>query len=252
MTETEFALLVDLHKDNPRQGPGRVADTGRAIELSGLSPSPALRLADIGCGTGAAALVLARRLGGHVTAIDLSPVFLDTLRRRAGAEGLAGDITPVAASMEALPFAPGTFDAIWSEGAIYCMGFAAGLAAFRPLLRPGGILAVSELTWLTDERPAELEAHWSAAYPEVGTAAAKLAAMRAAGYTPLGWFPLPASAWLDAYYAPLRARFPAFLARHADTPLARELVRLEEEEMALYERNAAHVSYGYYVARRAG
>ena len=56
-------LLIDLHKDNARQGPGSENHTKMAIALSGLSRAPEkLRIADIGCGTGASTLVLARAI----------------------------------------------------------------------------------------------------------------------------------------------------------------------------------------------
>ena len=249
MTDEDIALLTDLHIGNNRQGPGSEAATRRAIALAGLKPDPALQVADIGCGTGAASLVLARDLGAQVTAVDFLPAFLDRLGTRAAQAGLAGQITPLAASMEDLPFAPDSFDVIWSEGAIYNMGFEAGLKAWRPFLRPGGMLVVSELTWLTATRPAPLQAHWDAAYPQVATAGAKIAQLEAAGYRPEGYFALPTEDWLDHYYRPMQARFDGFLARH-DSAAARAIIAAEQEEIALYEAYRDYVSYGVYIARR--
>jgi hypothetical protein len=117
-------------------------------------------------------------------------------------------------------------------------------------LKPGGILAVSDLTWLTRERPAELERYWTHAYPEVDTAAAKLAVLEARGFSPVGYFPLPPSCWLDTYYRPLRSRFPDFLARHDNDAAAADLVAAHEAEIELYERYSEYVSYGFYIARR--
>lgn len=48
-----------------------------------------------------------------------------------------------------------SFDAIWSEGAIYIIGFERGLTIWRPLLKERGYLAVSELCWLEKDAPAE-------------------------------------------------------------------------------------------------
>jgi len=247
---TDLDLLIDLHRDGPRQGPGGEAETRLAVALSGLEGAAGLRIADVGCGTGAATLTLARTLDAHVTAVDLLPAFLAALENAARAAGLSDRIATLEASMDALPFAPGGFDAIWSEGAVYTMGFAAGVTAWRPFLKPRGVLAVSELTWLTDARPAELQAHWDREYPEVATASAKIAVLERAGYTPVGYFPLPERCWIDNYYNPLRRRLPAFLARH-DSAAARALADAEAREIALYERYAAFVGYGYYIARRA-
>lgn len=243
-------LLVDLHLDGPRQGPGGKDETRLAVALSGLKDARGLNIADIGCGTGAATLDLARELDAHVTAVDFLPAFLARLENDAAQEGLTDRIETLALSMDALPFADGSLDAIWSEGAIYNIGFETGVRAWRRFLKPGGVLAVSELTWFTAERPDELERHWMAAYPEVATASAKMAVLEAAGYAPVGYFPLPERCWLDGYYRPMQARFADFLARHGDTPEARAVVEAEEAEIGLYERYSDFFGYGYYVARR--
>lgn len=243
-------FLIDLHCDGDRQGPGGAEETRSALQLAGLIDAENLRIADIGCGTGAASRLLAAELGAQVAAVDLMPAFLDRLAELAAREGLGDRIETVAASMDALPFDDGSLDAIWSEGAIYNIGFERGIADWRRFLKPGGMLAVSELTWLTDERPEELNRYWTQEYPEVATASAKVAALEAAGYAPLGYFPLPERCWLENYYRPLQARFPAFLARHDHAEAARAIVAAEEAEIALYERFSAYYGYGFYIARR--
>jgi SAM-dependent methyltransferase len=246
----DLDLLIDLHRDAERQGPGGIDATRLAITLSGLSEASGLRIADIGCGTGASTLVLARHLDAHVTAIDFVQAFLDKLSAAAVQAGLAERIETLAASMDALTFEEGSLDAIWSEGAIYNIGFETGIKAWRGFLKAGGILAVSELSWLTGDRPAELEQHWQRVYPEVATAAAKMAILEANGYSPTGYFPLPQHCWLDNYYRPMQRRFADFLSRHDHSEAARAVVQAEESEIALYDRFSAFFGYGYFVARR--
>lgn len=246
----DLALLIDLHRYGKRQGPGGDDATRLAITLSGLRTGQGLKIADIGCGTGASTLVLAKELDASVTAVDFLPEFVHEIDIAAERESLRERIETLVASMEALPFEEQSFDAIWSEGAIYNMGFANGIKAWRRFLKPDGILAVSELTWLTPERPAELALHWMQEYPEVGTASAKMAILEENGFSPVGYFALPKQCWLDNYYRPMQARLGAFLSRHGNSEAAAAIVAAEENEIALYERNAAFVSYGYYVARR--
>lgn len=246
------ALLVDLHRGQDRQGPGGDPETLLALALSGLRSTPDPAVADLGCGTGASALVLAQALSARIVAVDLFPEFLAELDRRARAAGVADRIETRAASMEGALFAERSLDAIWSEGAIYNMGFASGIRAWRRFLKPGGILAVSELTWLNQDRPRELTEHWHAAYPEVDTASAKLRVLEVEGYSPLGYFPLPRRCWLENYYDPLEAAFAGFLARHEGSSAARAIVEAERAEIALYRRHAEAVSYGFYIARRVG
>ena len=248
----DLLLLIDLHKDGARQGPGGDDETSLAVSLSGLRGATNLKIADIGCGTGASTLVLARELDAHITAVDFCPEFLTKLEDVAARAGVADRITTLSASMEALPFAEAAYDAIWSEGAIYNMGFAAGVEAWRNYLKPNGILAVSELTWLTDQRPEELQNHWEREYPEVDTASGKMAVLERLGFSPIGYFPLSEYCWLDNYYRPMQQRFSGYLDRHKDSEAAREIVAAEENEISLYERHRAFVSYGYYIARKFG
>jgi SAM-dependent methyltransferase len=246
----DLTLLIDLHLAADRQGPGGAAQTRLAVELSGLANRRGLKVADVGCGTGASTLVLAQSLDAQIVAVDFLTDFLDVLRSRAARAGLADRIDTVNASMDSLPFESGSLDAIWSEGAIYNMGFENGVRQWRRFLKRGGILAVSELTWLTANRPAELEAHWCAQYAEVGTASSKLAVLERNGYAPIGYFVLPEHCWLDAYYRPMQERFPSFLDRHGSSDAAKAIVDAEALEIALYERHRAFVSYGYYIARK--
>ena len=246
----DLSLLVDLHREGQRQGPGGDDETRLAITLSGLSGRTGLKIADMGCGTGASTLVLAQALDASVTAVDFLPDFLRDLEIAAERQNLMKRIETLAASMDALPFEEQSFDAIWSEGAIYNIGFTNGIQAWRRLLKPDGILAVSELTWLTKDRPAELEQHWLREYPEVDTASAKMAILERNGFVPVGYFALSKRCWLDNYYRPMQARFTAFLERNDNSEAAAAIVAAEEHEIALYERHSAFVSYGYYVARR--
>lgn len=81
--------------------------------------------------------------------------------------GLADRISTLACSMDNLPFADEELDVIWSEGAIYNSGFEKGVADWRRCLKTGGLLVVSEITWITGSRPQELQDHWDSEYPEI-------------------------------------------------------------------------------------
>lgn len=249
----ELQLLIDLHKHAERQGPGGDAETALALDLAGVDRAAPLAVADIGCGTGASALLLARLLpNARITAVDFLADFLDVLQARAARAGVAERITPLACSMDELPFADGQFDLIWSEGAIYNIGFEAGVAGWRRFLKPGGLLVVSEITWTTASRPAELQAHWDGEYPEIAPASAKIGVLEQQAYSPVAYFTLPEHCWLQNYYRPMQARFADFLARQGHSAAARAVVAAEQREIDLYERYKDHVSYGVYVARKLG
>lgn len=246
-----FSLLVDLHRDGARQGPGSEADTLLALELTRINPTMKIDVADIGCGTGASTLALARELpNARITAVDLFPDFLQVLALRASESEVAQRIAIQEGAMESLPFADNSLDLIWSEAAIYNMGFAKGIAEWKRFLRPGGVLAVSEITWLRPDQPDAIKKHWESEYPEIATAPEKISILEQAGYDLLGYFRLPSSSWLENYFEPTEARVGEFLKRHADVPEASELIELERQEMALYKRYQEYFSYGFYVAKK--
>jgi SAM-dependent methyltransferase len=152
--------------------------------------------------------------------------------------------------MDALPFEEGKFDVIWSEGAVYNMGFEAGISSWSRFLKPGGKLILSEITWLRATRPAELQSYWATEYPEIDVASAKIGLLERHGYGPEAYFVLPVHCWLENYYRPLQSRFHAFLARHGHSDQAKAVVEAEHHEIALYDKYRDYYSYGVYVAKK--
>lgn len=248
---TELELLIDLHLRNARQGPGSDEATRRALRTTGLDRSAPLAIADLGCGTGASSLVLARETGADITSVDLAPAFVERVRERAEAAGMGDRITAVVGDIAEPPFQEGSLDAIWSEGAIYNIGFEEGLRAWRGFLRPGGVVAVSEITWTTDERPDEVQRYWDEAYPAIATRSEKRSAIERAGYELLDDFLLEQEAWAIGYYDALERGLSSFLERHAHSTAALAIVEAEQQEIELYRAFGGFYSYGFYIARRA-
>lgn len=249
-TMEDYRLLIDLHKRSKRLGPGGDAETEEAVRLARIDRGAALKVADIGCGTGASTLVLARLLNARITAVDFIGDFLEVLEDRAEREGLSGRITTVTCSMDQLPFEDESLDVIWSEGAIYSMGFENGVSQWNRFLKKGGLLVVSEITWTTSSRPLEIQTHWDNEYPEIDLASSKTAVLEKHGYSPTGYFVLPEHCWLDNYYGPLQEGFDEFLRRNGNSDEARDLVAAEQREIDLYRAFKDCYSYGVYIARK--
>ena len=247
---TELELIIDLHKHSERQGPGSEHDTLKALALVHLPQGQALKVADLGCGSGGQTLLLASHIEGRVTAVDLFPAFLQELHEKSKQRGLADKIVPLEGSMDDLPFNKEEFDLIWSEGAIYNIGFENGLQKWKDFLKVGGYLAVSEITWITPTRPKAVEEFWTSEYPEISTAAVKIAQLEKHGYTLAGYFYLGQDSWMESYYTPLQARFDAFLERNHHPDLAQKIVEEYETEINFYRQFKAYYSYGFYVAQK--
>lgn len=101
---------------------------------------PGDRVLDACCGTGDLALA-AEREGGVVTGLDFSPKMLERARRK------SETITWVEGDLLELPFEDGSFDAATvGFGVRNVADLEAGLAELRRVLRPGGRLAILEIT----------------------------------------------------------------------------------------------------------
>lgn len=152
--------------------------------------------------------------------------------------------------MDDLDFAHESLDVIWSEGALYNMGFGQAIAYLQPFLKKGGLMACSEITWLTQQRPKALEEYWQAEYAEISEAGDKIQVLAQHGLNLVGYFTLDETCWMDNFYTPLQQSFEAFLSRHGHSKEASELVEMQEHEIALYQENKRYVSYGFYIARK--
>lgn len=242
-------LLIDYHQDNERQGPGSKEATLRALSfIPNLGKES--KILDIGCGTGAQTITLAKYTPAQITAVDMLPQFLEKLEERARADRLLDRITVQEMSMDNLKFDEEYFDVIWSEGAIYNIGFENGLFLWRKYLKDNGYIAVSEISWLTDNRPQEINAYWVREYPEIDTIEAKLAVMEKCGYTPIAHFVLGEECWIENYYQPLLDKADAFLKKYDYAPEVEEFIEAGRLESEMYSRFKEYYSYVFYIAKK--
>ncbi|MCY3650960.1 MAG: methyltransferase domain-containing protein [Acidimicrobiaceae bacterium] len=241
------AVFRDIHQGLPRQGPGTDAATLAALESCAGLPEQA-RVLDIGCGPGMQTLAIARSRNAQVVAVDVDETFLAQLNQSARAAALADRITTRAFDMNELPFNDGEFDLVWSEGAAYIMGFAAALRQWRPLLRPGGYLMVSELCWTTHPRPQPVAEFFAEAYPPMTDVESRLADIAAHGYEVVGHLTLPDEGWWTHYYTPLEKKLPSLRARYANDQAAGELIDATQREIDMRRQYRDTYCYEYFVA----
>lgn len=250
MDEETLKLLTDLHINNHRQGPGSQSTFKRALELSGIDVAADIAIADIGCGTGSASIPLLKQTNATVTAVELLPAFLEKLQNNADSEGVTDRLQTIEADMAELPFEDEQFDAIWSEGAIYNIGFETGVQKWKKFIKPDGVLVASEITWLGSDIPEEIKSYWEQEYPEIDVASNKLGILEQSGFSPIGYFTLSPDCWLAEYYEPIQASLPAFLERNDNSTKAQEIVAAEKQEYDLYKKYQDYYSYGVYIAKK--
>ena len=197
-------IFFEIHKDLPREGPGRNQYTQMAFQMIPKLEKP--RILDIGCGPGAPTLELVRLSGGKVIGVDIHQPYLDQLKKKIHESGLQDRVQVINRSMFELDFPEQSFDIVWSEGAIFVIGFERGLKEWRWLIKPSGFLVVHEVTWLQPNPPQEILDYWKREYPGISDIPQKISQIIACGYELVGHFPLPEDAWWIEYYRPLEKR----------------------------------------------
>lgn len=240
--------FFELHSGNPREGPGGKAFTYKALDmLEGLPVHPVIL--DVGCGPGQQSLDLAEAGPATIVALDYYRQYLEQLAARINTVSHRR-LRLVQADMAALPFADHSFDLIWSEGAIYIIGFEKGLHLWRPLIKPGGFVALTEITWLKPNVPKEVSDYWQSAYPQMSDRTGNRERIQRAGYQWLADFTLPPSAWWDNYYESLASKMDRMHKQYGHDPHAAGVLKNERREMDLYRRYANWYGYVFYLMRR--
>lgn len=246
-----FKIFMEIQLGLPRNGPGSLAATRKAFSLlQGLPEVP--EMIEMGAGQGATSMELLRLTKGRLTAVDLMKPFLDKLEEHAEGEGITGErLRTLCADFEDLHLPEGVFDLLWSEGAIYNLGFEEGLSLWRPLLAEGGFAVISDCMWKVDDPSLELRHFWDEAYPSMGTLAQNKARAERAGFDVLGDFWLGADDWWAEYHTPMKARIRELLPDYENSETALAVFKEQEEEMELFERFEDQYGYGFFILRAA-
>jgi SAM-dependent methyltransferase len=237
----EIEVFFDIHSGLPQEGPGSFESTKRALEIAGAFPERA-EVLDVACGPGRQTMDLARLMpSAIITAIDNNVPFLREVQRRTTEAGVFNRVTAVEGDMSDLPAEPGSVDLIWCEGAAYIMGLQQALESWKPLLKDGGRIALTEPVWLRPDPPAETVESF-AEYPAMRDPQGCRDIVAASGYTLLGDFVLPEQDWLN-YYEPMQARIDELRGKYSGDPVATMVLDKAQGEIDDYRRNSSY--YGY-------
>ena len=159
MTTQDITLFTAVDRT---QDPGfyrRFLDEGNALPgiraakpviLEGLRLKAGDVAADLGCGAGDDAVVLARLVGpaGKVVGVDVSETMIDEARRRTGPLGLPVEFE--VGDCQQLAFADATFDACRTERMLMHVPDAQrAFAEMVRVTRPGGRVSVFDFDWDT-------------------------------------------------------------------------------------------------------
>ena len=254
--DTEIAdAYSEFFRGLDRLGPGDEETTLAVLErVRPFVPAEPL-VADMGCGVGASALVLARAMpAARVIAIDSHPPFVGRLRDRAASTGLSERITARVGNIgdpQLLGLHAGSLHLIWAESSIYAIGREQALRAWRDLLRPGGCMVFSDVVWTasTKARSPAAVAFWAQEYPAMTDCGAVSRQLSEHGLRPIDEIETPRSAWSN-YYDPLRARIGAIRPATEPESMLGQVLATMEQEIALFDSDDQSFSSVFFIARK--
>jgi SAM-dependent methyltransferase len=182
MPQTQIALTVERmthdaelkhrHTHTDDSGLAELLDLDAAIFRSYLDDvigwtehigrRPPGRVVDLGAGTGAGSLALARRFpAAEVVAIDSSTFMLDRLRASAQEHGLAARLRGVQADLDTVWPDVGAIDFAWAASSMH--HFADPDRVLRDVhaaLNPGGVVVIVEMDALPRFLPEDIRLGW--------------------------------------------------------------------------------------------
>lgn len=246
--EIDWELLLEIHKDMPRQGAGRNKYTQKAFEMIPKIKKP--RILDIGCGPGMQTIKLAKLSNGEVIGIDIVGQYLNQLNESIVKENLQDRVKAINQSMFEIKYPIESFDIIWAEGSIFIIGFKKGLLEWRKYIKQNGYLAVHEMAWIKENPPQEISDYWERVYPEINTIENNLRIIERCGYRSIGYFPLPEDAWWDLYYTPLERRLKDLKIKFNDNPKGMEMVEEAQLEIDMFRKYSLWYGSVFYVMQK--
>lgn len=118
----DFNLISEFFLNAKRQGPGSEEATVKALNfIDGITKDT--MIADLGCGTGCQTIYLANNTPAQITALDIVSESIEKLNNTIAQKNLGNRVKAITGSMHNLPFEKNSLDIIWSEGAIYHIGY---------------------------------------------------------------------------------------------------------------------------------
>lgn len=246
MNDKQEKIFFEIHKDIPREGPGSYGSTSKAFSLLSELPETPVIL-DIGCGPGKQTFDLVKLTDGKIFALDNHKPYLDKIDKKVKELDLNNRITTQHGDMNNLPFDKSIFDVIWAEGSLYIMGIGRALELWNKHLKTNGYIVFSELCWLKNDRPEEIENYWNSFYGQMQSVDSIIKFLIESDYKFIGSYVLPDNDWWDDYYNPLVDRINILKEKYSKDKEALEILNTELTETEMHKKYSAYYGYSFFI-----
>lgn len=242
----ESDIFYQIYDELPRVGPGDDASTLKALEVVKTKISPA-RILDLSAGNGQQTFVLAKNTNAIINALDNDDAIIERLENEEEGRNISSRIFCFDADMHELPFEEKEFDLLWSEGAIFTIGFEKGVNYWKTIMKEKGFMVVSELNWIKSDPPPEIFNFWKNGYPRMTHIDKNLSQIDKLGFEIIEHFILPENAWWDEYYSPLEKRLEIFKKRYSDKKPESDTLDYIQTEIDMYRKYSDYYGYVFYI-----
>jgi len=219
-------ILLELNHDLLRHGFNKY--TTKAFQMLPKLEKP--RILDIGCGSGVPTLELARLSKGEIIGIDIDQSLLDKLTKKIKEAGLTERVKILKCSLLNMNFPDESFDIIWTEGAIFVIGFEKGIKEWRRFIKPNRFLVVHD---------------------EISDLPKKLKLIPICGYNLIEHFVVSKDVWWNNYYCPLEKRIQGLRIKYRDDPGALVLLDKEQHGVDEFKKNPKHHGSVFFVMQKS-
>jgi hypothetical protein len=127
------------------------------------------------------------------------------------------------------------------------MGFEKGLWAWKPLIRKGGFIVVSDAVRFKADPPVELMQYWEKKGYPLLSEQERVEQINKEGLRLIARYRLPDATWWENYYVPMLARITQLRGMHGSDPANAALLDSFENEAEMYRKYKRYYGYTFFV-----
>ncbi len=149
-----------------------------------------------------------------------------------------------------MDFDDNTFNVIWSEGALYFMGFQHGLTRCNHLLKNKGYFVVTEAVLFSPNIPKPLKKFWDEGYPDIKDLKTNIDLIQNEGFNLFFHFILPKSSWINNYFSPMEKKIQELKKKHHDNKTALQVFEECEKEIKIFHEYSDYFCYEFFIMQK--